>query len=346
MTDPAAAENPSPGSPVVRLGILGAAKIAPAALVRPAQRVDEASVVAIAARNPERAAAFARKRHVPVVHNRYEDLLADDNVDAVYIPLPNGLHAQWTIKALHAGKHVLCEKPFAANAAEAQEMAAAAASADRVLMEAFHYRYHPLAERMREIAHGGDLGEIQEVRTWMCFPLPLFNDIRYRYDLAGGATMDAGCYGLHCLRLLGPGEPEVVSAHALTRDPRVDRAMTIHLRFPSGAAGRTDTSMWSSKLLHVAARVTGDRGQLHVLNFTAPQYFHLVRLTVDGRTRRFRVPGEPTYNYQLRAFTSAVLRGSSVLTPPSDSIINMRLIDDVYRAAGLPLRGESNRAAA
>ncbi len=328
------------GAGRVRIGILGAAKIAPSALVKPAKRVEEATVTAIAARDPGRAAAFARKHDVPVVHERYEDVFADDRIDAVYVPLPNGLHAQWAVRALESGKHVLCEKPLASNAAEARHMTDAAASNDRVLMEAFHYRYHPLAERLREIVHGGELGEIQEVRTWMCFPLPVFSDIRYRYELGGGATMDAGCYGLHCLRLLGPGEPEVVSAHALTRDPKVDRAMTIHLRFPNGAAGRTDTSMWSSRLLHIAARVKGDRGQLHVLNFVAPQFFHLVRLTAGGRTRRFRVRGDSTYEYQLRAFTSAVLRGTPVLTPGSDAVVTMGLIDDAYRAAGLPLRGE------
>ena len=328
------------GTGSVRIGILGAAKIAPSALVKPAQRVEEATVTAIAARDPGRAAAFARKHDVPVVHQRYEDILADDRVDAVYVPLPNGLHARWAIQALESGKHVLCEKPLASNAAEAQQMADAAASTGRVLMEAFHYRYHPLAERLREIVQGGELGEIREVRTWMCFPLPVFGDIRYRYELGGGATMDAGCYGLHCLRLLGPGEPEVVSAHALTRDPRVDRAMTIRLQFPNGAAGRTDTSMWSSRLLHIAARVRGDRGQLHVVNFVAPHVFHLVRLTVGGRTRRFRVRGDSTYRYQLQAFTSAVLGGTPLLTPGSDAVVTMGLIDDAYRAAGLPLRGE------
>src|SRR5918996_1556721 len=125
----------------LRLGILGAAKIAPLAVVRPARRSAEATVTAVAARDPERARRFAAKHGIPTVHETYEKLLADEEIDAVYNPLPNALHARWTIAALEAGKHVLCEKPFASNAAEAEEMAAAAERTGRVLMEAFHYRY-------------------------------------------------------------------------------------------------------------------------------------------------------------------------------------------------------------
>src|SRR2546422_5295627 len=127
----------------LRFGILGAARIAPMALVRPAQRVPEASVLAVAARDPERARRFAARHGIPRVHPSYDALLADPEIDAIYNPLPNALHAPWTIRALAAGKHVLCEKPFAANAAEAGGMARAAERSGRGLMEAFHSRYHP-----------------------------------------------------------------------------------------------------------------------------------------------------------------------------------------------------------
>ncbi len=155
---------------------------------------------------------------MPAVHDSYADLLADPSLDAVYIPLPNGLHAQWTLAALEAGKHVLCEKPFTANAAQAREVAAAAEGSGLVVMEAFHYRYHPLAQRMAEIVPGGELGAIQRVETAMCFPLPRFSDIRYDFSLAGGALMDAGCYAVHALRLLAPGRS---GGH---RGPRADHA--------------------------------------------------------------------------------------------------------------------------
>src|SRR5712671_1506968 len=156
---------------VVRIGVLGAAKIAPAALVKPARNVARAEVVAIAARDRGRAEKFAAKHGVPNVFADYDALIAAPDVDAIYNPLPNGLHAQWTIAALEAGKHVLCEKPFTANAKEAEDVAAVQARTGLVVMEAFHYRYHPLAKRMRDIVDSGELGTIRRVETSLCFPL-------------------------------------------------------------------------------------------------------------------------------------------------------------------------------
>ncbi|MEJ3744395.1 Gfo/Idh/MocA family oxidoreductase [Actinomycetes bacterium KLBMP 9797] len=326
----------------VRIGVLGAARIAPAALVRPARAVDGVEVAAVAARDRRRAAAFAAKHGIPTVHGSYDDLVADPSLDAVYVPLPNGLHAAWTIAALRAGKHVLCEKPFTANVAEAREVAAAAEGTGLVVMEAFHYRYHPLAHRMAEIVHGGELGRIERVETAMCFPLPVFSDIRYNFGLAGGALMDAGCYAVHCLRLLAPGQPAVTAARALTlrRDRRIDRAMTAEFAFAGGGTGRIQTSMWSSTLFRIRARVTGARGTLLATNFAAPQFPHRFTVTVDGQRRRERFGGETTYTHQLRAFAAAVGGDPTAnLTPPADSVATMSLLDDVYARAGLPLRG-------
>jgi len=327
----------------LRIGILGAARIAPAALVKPARSVPEVTVAAVAARDPGKAAKFARKHGIPIAHSSYDALLEDQSIDAIYNPLPNALHAPWTLRALEAGKHVLCEKPFTSNAAEAETVAAAARVSGRVVVEAFHYRYHPLAERMRAIAHD-ELGTVREVRTALCFPLPRFSDIRYNYALGGGALMDAGCYALNCLRLLGPGEPEVVSAQAKLHTPQVDRAMSAELRFPGGARGHIDASMWSRRLLGISAHVVGDRGELRVTNFVMPQMFNRLTVRVDGRKTSERVRGEPTYLGQLRAFAGAVLRGEPVPTTPEDAVVTMRLIDDIYRAADMPVRGEPVKA--
>jgi len=324
----------------VKIGVLGAARIAPAALLRPARLVDDVEVTAVAARDRGRAEGFATRHVVPTVHDSYADLLADPSLDAVYIPLPNGLHARWTLAAIEAGKHVLCEKPFTANAAQAREVAAAADKSGLVVMEAFHYRYHPLARRMAEIVHSGELGRIRRVSTAMCFPLPRFGDIRYDYDLAGGALMDAGCYAVHCLRLLSPGEPGVTSATARTlrRDRRIDRAMTARFALPDGAIGEVRTSMWSATLLRIRAEVVGELGTLRVTNFVAPQFFSRFTAVVDGRRRRERFTGEASYTHQLRAFAAAVRGEPANLTPPADSVATMALIDDIYAAAGLPRR--------
>src|SRR5204863_5015745 len=154
----------------VRIGCLGAARIAPAALIKPACTSEEVDATAIAARDAGRARVFAAKHSVPVVHDSYDALLADPDVDAIYNPLPNGLHALWTIRALEAGKHVLCEKPFTANAAEAERVRDAAEASGLVVMEAFHWRYHSLAARMLEVVRSGELGDVRHVETWMCFP--------------------------------------------------------------------------------------------------------------------------------------------------------------------------------
>jgi predicted dehydrogenase len=321
---------------VLRVGTLGAASITPAALIRPARRVPEVAVTAIAARDPERARQFAGKHGIPVTHDSYDDLIGDPGIDAVYNPLPNSLHAPWTLRAIAAGKHVLCEKPFAANEAEAAEVAAAAKSAGLVVMEAFHYRYHPLARRMQDAV--AELGSLRHVEASLGFPLPRFSDIRFQYDLAGGATMDAGCYPINCIRMLGQAEPIVASAQAKLHGQDIDRAMVADFRFPGGATGRIKAFLWSGDVLRISARAVGERGEMRAFNYLAPHIFNVLTVRTAAGVTRERVRGEATYTYQLRAFAAAVLRGEPVLTPPEDAVANMHQIDAVYRAAGLPLR--------
>jgi predicted dehydrogenase len=321
--------------------VLGAARIAPLALIKPAKGNVEVEVAAVAARDASRARAFAAKHDIARVHESYEALIADPDLDAVYIPLPNGLHGRWTRAALAAGKHVLCEKPFTANADEAREVAELAAKSGRVVMEAFHYRYHPLALRIEEIVASGELGKLERVEAALCFPLPRFTDIRYNYSLAGGATMDAGCYAVHMARTFGGETPEVVSAQAKLRDPEVDRAMTAELRFATGHTGRVRCSLWSADLLRISARVVCDHGELRVFNPVMPQLFHRLSVrSADGK-RVERLSHRASYAYQLDAFASAVLRGEAVKTTPEDAVENMTVIDSIYRAAGLPLRNPS-----
>jgi predicted dehydrogenase len=323
--------------PPVRIGVLGAARIAPAALVRPARAVADAEVVVVAARQRPRAEEFAAKHGVPRVADSYDDVVHDPGIDAVYNPLPNGLHGRWTRAALEAGKHVLCEKPFTANASEARAVIAATPPGV-VVMEAFHYRYHPVFARARDLIDQGAIGTVERVETWMCFPLPMFGDIRYQLDLAGGATMDAGCYAIHMARHLAGSEPEVVSATAKLRTPGVDRAMEAELRFAGGCTGRVTCSMWSSRLLHVSFRVKGTDGVLRVLNPSGPNIYH--RLTVRGRSGRRveHLSRRPTYEFQLEAFCRAVAGGPPPITGPEDAVANMEVIDAVYRAAGMEPR--------
>jgi predicted dehydrogenase len=331
---------PEHGEPL-RIGVLGAASIAPSALIKPATDNADVEVTAVAARDGSRARAFAAKHRIAHVHESYEALLADPDIDAVYNPLPNGLHGKWTRAALDAGKHVLCEKPFTANADEAREIADLAAKSDRVVMEAFHYRYHPMTLRTEQIIASGVIGKLQRVEAALCFPLPKFSDIRYNYSLAGGALMDAGCYAVHIVRTFGGSTPEVIWAKAKLRDPQIDRAMTAELRFAAGHTGRVRCSMWSARLLEISARVVGDRGELKLFNPVTPQFVNRLSIRSPEGRRVERFPHRPSYAYQLDAFAAAVLRGEPVKTTPEDAIENMTVIDGIYRAAGLPLRQPS-----
>ncbi|WP_067539034.1 Gfo/Idh/MocA family protein [Nocardia crassostreae] len=322
----------------LRIGILGAARIAPAAVIQPAGRNPGVTVAAVAARDGVRAGRFAHKHGIARVHGSYAALIDDPDLDAVYIPLPNGLHGRWTAAAVRVGKHVLCEKPFTANAEEAREIAALAGDSDRVVMEAFHYRYHPLMAAAEKVVASGELGKLLRVEAAFCFPLPKFSDIRYDYDLAGGALMDAGCYAVHLARTLGGETPEVVAAQAKLRDPSIDRAMTAELRFPAGHTGGIRCSMWSSDVLRVSATVIGERGRMRLFNPVLPHLGHALRVRTDRGTRTERFGKRPSYDYQLDAFAGAVLHGEPVATGPEDAVHTMTVIDAVYHAAGLPLR--------
>ena len=193
-----------PDVDVLRIGVLGTARISATALLGPAASTPEVTVAAVAARDQYRAEAYAEQHGIPVAYGGYEALLGDPDIDAVYNPLPNSLHGPWTMRAIAAGKHVLCEKPFASNAHEAAQVADAASASGLVVMEAMHYRYHPLIRRLRELV--GELGPVRHIQCWTSFVIGNEDDIRYDYDLGGGALMDGGCYALD-LSLIHISEP-------------------------------------------------------------------------------------------------------------------------------------------
>jgi predicted dehydrogenase len=322
----------------VRIGLLGASSFAPTTLLNPARKNDEVVVAAVGARDMGSAETFAAKYGIARAHGSYETLIADPDLDAVYVLLPTSFHGRWTRAALAAGKHVLCEKPFTANAAEAREIAELAAESDRVVMEAIQFRYHPLTSRVEQIIASGELGTLELVDVALCVLIPKFSGNCYNYAYAGGALMDAGSYVVNMMRTFGGSTPTVVAAQAKLRDPRVDRAMTAQLRFAAGHAGRVRCSLWSSDLFRARAKVVGDRGELRVISPAAPHLFPRLSIRSAGGKRVERFSRRISYEYQLDAFAAAVLRGEPVKTTPEDAVENMTVIDGIYRAAGLPLR--------
>jgi len=323
----------------LRIGVLGAASIAPRALVLPARDNPEVEVAAVAARDPGRAAAFATAHGVPRVHASYGELVADPALDAVYNALPNGLHGRWTVAALRAGRHVLCEKPFAANATEAEAVAEVARRTGLVAMEAMHYRYHALTTRMLDILASGKIGETKRVDVWFFVSRDPGPDIRWDLGLAGGATMDVGCYALHLWRTLAGAEPKVRSASMTLLRPGVDRVMEAELRFPDGRPGSVGVSLHTTRPRRVGARVEGSSGTLEVEDPFTPHRGHRLVVETGGLRRAESVPLLPTtYDAQLAAFADAVLRGRPFPTDADDAVATLRAVDACYRAAGVPLR--------
>lgn len=322
----------------IRIGVLGAAAIVPSALTNPARRVPEVRVTAIAARDPKRAEKFARRHHIEHVHKTYDNLIVDPDIDAIYNPLPNSLHAEWTIKALRAGKHVLCEKPFASNAKEAMEMAIAAKETGKVLSEAFAYRTHPLAARMKEVITNGGIGKIQRIEARFCFLLPAPSNIRYNYSLAGGALMDSGCYPISLVRFLAGTEPTVTNAEAKLFKPQVDSRMEAQLSFPNHIKAHIVCDMLSPKLFDSYLKVEGDVGQMTVINPYHPHWFHFITVRNSKGVKRGSIKGENVYSSQLRAFASAIQLQTPLTTHAGDAVNNMRVIDAIYEKAGLALR--------
>src|SRR5208283_3269159 len=319
----------------LRFGALGAARITPNALIKPLQEVPEAALVAVAARDRKRAEDFAAAHGIPRVHATYEDVIKDPEVDVIYNPLPNSHHCEWTIAALRAGKDVLCEKPLASNAAEAQRMADVAKETGRFLGEAFHYRYHPLAERVRGIVKGGTLGRLQHLEANFSVPIPPTN-IRFDWSLAGGATMDLGCYPLHMLREFSGMTPRVIAAKAQVGPPNIDVTMEADLELAPGVTARMTCSMAADAQLGASFLARGDRGELNVTNPVGPHWGHQLTVTTPAGITDATVPGDTSYTHQLRALVLA-LRGdrSAFPTDAHDGVLGMRIIDDIYRAAGM-----------
>ena len=333
----------------LRIGVLGAARITPMALVSPAKAVPGVVVAAVAARDRARGEAFAAKRGIERVLGSYDELIDDPDIDAIYNPLPNSFHFEWTERALRAGKHVLCEKPFMSNSEEAERIAEVARETGLQVMEAFHYRYHPVARRMIEIVRSGELGDIQRIETNMCVPLLEPGNIRFRFDLSGGATMDTGAYAIHMLRHLAGEEPVVVQAEARLLSDQIDRWMTAEFRFGNGAVGRMTCALLSSTLLKIGCRVVGSHGEMRVFNPVMPFVYHHVRVQTGGRWRTERLSRDKTYLHQLHAFADCVRTGEPPITDIDDAVANMRVIDSVYEAAGLavrakPMADDSDRA--
>ncbi|HSF85864.1 MAG TPA: Gfo/Idh/MocA family oxidoreductase [Acidimicrobiia bacterium] len=324
----------------LRFGVLSTADIGMEKVTPAIAAADNCDVIAIASRDGDRAQEAARKLGIPRAYGSYAGLLDDPDVDAVYIPLPNHLHAEWTIAAANAGKHVLCEKPLAMNAAEARRVVEACTDAGVVMMEAFMYRLHPTWIHAKQLVDRSVIGDLVAVQSWFSY----FNDdpdnIRNIAEYGGGALMDIGCYNINLSRMLFGAEPTSVQA-TMRRDPKsgVDIATSGVLGFGEGQATFTCTTQAEpDQRVHIV----GTRGRIDIeIPFNIPPDLPTkVMLTaggnppVDPDTEVLTFEPRDAYTAQAEAFATAILDGTPVPVSNEDSIANMAVIDAVVAAAG------------
>ncbi len=326
----------------VRLGLVAASRIARSAVIAPIGEVDGVELAAVAARDLDRARAAAEEWGAPRAYGSYEEVIADGDVDAVYIGTPATMHRQWAVAAIEAGKHVLCEKPFAANADDARRIADAARDSDVVVMEAFHWRYHPYARQIRDAIDSGVLGRIDRIEAAFDIPDGRIgrDDIRWDLSIGGGSTMDLGCYPIQWVRFAAGTDPDVVSAVAECPVPGVDGSLVAELRWPSGVTGSVGSSMISPGDQVVSyLRVTGERGSMLATNPLAPQHGGSeITIETSNGTETQAVDRSSTYLHQLVAFRDAIVNGTEFPTTADDGVRNMEIVDACYRAAGLDPR--------
>jgi predicted dehydrogenase len=322
---------------VFRIGLLGASRIAPPAVITPARDNPDFEVTVVAARDPARASAYAAEHGIPQVAADYAALVTHPDVDVVYNALPPVGHLEWTLLALANGKAVLCEKPFAMNAAEARAMVDAAAAADRPLLEAAHYRFHEVNRRAEAMLRAGALGGITRAEAEFNVPIARTPDeLRWRGALGGGGLMDLGFYPIHALRTLIGVEPTVISATGTFEADGVDSTIEAQVRFGDAPARIACSMVATTPSARLA--IEGERGRLEILNFVGPQMGCRFTTVIDGVETRQPVDGPTTYQAQL-IHLAQVLRGETApLTGGEDAVSNMAVIDAIYAAAGRPAR--------
>ncbi len=321
----------------MRIGCLGAARIAPAALVAPAQVRGGAVLQAVAARDPQRAAAFAGRHGFLRSEGDYDALIAAPDIDLIYNALPVNLHAVWSIRALEAGKHVLCEKPFAMNAAEADAVLAAGQASGRRVIEAFHYRYHPGFAQLLAWIRAGAIGDVTGLDAAFSVPIADLGgtEIRHRPETGGGAFMDLGCYPLSWTLAVMEAAPVTVEARAILTPRGVDESLEASLMFAGGVEASLSASMAANARFAARFTVTGERGRIEFLNPLAPQLGARLSLTLDGRTESVPLSRISTYAFQLDAVLAGLESGETLPTEGRAILRQQRALDAVYGAAGL-----------
>jgi D-xylose 1-dehydrogenase (NADP+, D-xylono-1,5-lactone-forming) len=314
--------------PTVSWGFISTANINDKLLAGAAES-DRVDVIAVASRDAARAEAYARERGIERAYGSYEELLADPDVEAVYISLPNSLHVEWSIRALEAGKHVLCEKPMSRRAEDVERAFDVAEQSGRLLMEAFMYRHNPQTARLKELVDGGAIGRLRLVRAAFSFPLADAENVRLNPSLDGGGLMDVGCYCVSGSRLLG-GEPEQVYGEQVLGESGVDELFTGTMRFPGNVLAQFDSGLVLPERDELEA--VGEEGSLFL-----DDPWHCQRPVIELRTaggvEEISVEPADSYRLQLENLSDAIRGEAEPVLGRQDAVGQARAIEALYRSA-------------
>ncbi|REE82641.1 putative dehydrogenase [Paenibacillus taihuensis] len=315
----------------VRWGILGCANIAVNEIIPAILAASSAEVVAVASREIGKAKAVADRFGIAKAYGSYEQLLQDESIDAVYIPLPNHMHCEWTIKAAQHGKHVLCEKPFAMNAEQAQRMVDACREHGVKLAEAFMYRYHPRYAMIRDIIQSGEIGELRGVQvafSFQIYEVGAANNIRMDGALGGGGLYDVGCYTVSGARLVTGLEPEAATVQALyaSEDHAVDMMASGLMEFPNAVGLSFQCGMWAE--FRNTLQIAGSHGRIDIPEAFVPTPGGAnFRVLTKGELREVAVPAVNAYEQQMEQFSRQILEDRPLLFAPEDAVQTMKVLD-------------------
>jgi predicted dehydrogenase len=318
----------------IRWGILSTAKIGKDRVIPAMHKASNGKVVAVGSRDLGRAKAFAQETNIPIAYGSYEELIASPEVDAIYNPLPNSEHAEWSIKCAEAGKPVLCEKPLASNAAEAQKMIDAFASHNVLFAEAFMWRFHPQSQRVKQMVDDGAVGEMRVIEAALTFPIGSEDDIRLSKALAGGSLMDLGCYCVSVMRFMTGEEPDKVAAFAdFGERSQVDEVTTGMLTFPSGVYGHFDCSLRLEFTNMYDIR--GTKGRILVENgfVIPPTQDTRIRYWSGGSYDEIVIPMANEYTLMAEDFADSLLKGRPPRFPVQESVAQMTVLDRLIESA-------------
>lgn len=311
-------------------GILGCARITRRGLIPGIRQSSLGSLVALASRDADKVTAWGKEFDVPRCYAGYDELLADPEIDVVYIPLPNELHLPWTVRAAQSGKHVLCDKPLARNAAEAREMVAACQQAGVRLMEGFMWRHHPRSRRLVELVRTGAIGTVRLVRASFSFDIDR-SDWRMEPDRGGGALWDVGCYGVNAARLIAGAEPITVAAAARRHETRVDMTLAATLKFPDGILAQVDCSFELPYRCEV--EIVGTSGRIVMPQAFLPDQRPHLLVEQAGRGERIEFAPANQYSEMVDSFSRSIETGKPLEPPAEDGLANMVLLDRVLSLA-------------